>query len=76
MTNIPSFMMTSIFSTATFRMFSSGRQIGRARELYFGLEWIRNLAAAANPLEDIRNVAVEKMEVIMKEGMFVKGGKD
>ena len=34
------------------------------------------LVLSGNPLEDIRNVAVEKMEVIMKEGMFVKGGKD
>ena len=34
------------------------------------------LVLSGNPLENIRNVAVEKMEVIMKEGMFVKGGKD
>ena len=34
------------------------------------------LVLSGNPLENIRNVAVEKMEIIMKEGMFVKGGKD
>ena len=33
------------------------------------------LVLSGNPLENIRNVAVEKMEVIMKEGAFVKGGK-
>ena len=34
------------------------------------------LVLSGNPLENIRNVAVEKMEITMKEGMFVKGGKD
>ena len=34
------------------------------------------LVLSANPLENIRNVAVEKMEIIMKEGAFVKGGAE
>ena len=31
------------------------------------------LVLAGDPLADIRNVAVDKMEIIMKEGAFVKG---
>ena len=31
------------------------------------------LVLAGDPLDDIRNVAVDKMEIIMKEGAFVKG---
>lgn len=31
------------------------------------------LVIKGNPLENIRAVAVENMEVIMKEGAFVKG---
>ena len=33
------------------------------------------LVIDGNPLENIRNIAVEKMEVIMKEGDFVRGSR-